>query len=276
MNKTLVILAAGIGSRFKGGIKQLAKVGINDETIMELSIKDAKYAGFNKVVFIIREELKEDFLKYVIPNIDMEYDFVYQKLEDIPVNLKVKREKPWGTGQALLTLKDKVKGNFVIINADDYYGKEGFLKLSKFFDDGSNDYAMIGFKMKNTIFTNSEVNRGVCTVENNLLIDIKETYNIKKENDLFLNNEETFDSDSLVSMNMWGFNDSIFELFEDEFVKFLNDENNLTKKEFLIPSVINDLIKRGAIKMNVISSNDICTGITYSSDIEFFKKLLFK
>lgn len=269
---TLVILAAGIGSRFKGGVKQLTKLGKDKKTIMELSIRDAKEAGFNKVVFIIREELKEDFLKYIIPNIDMDYEFAYQYIDDLPINVSVNRNKPWGTGHALLAIRNIVRGNFVIINADDYYGKESLKKLAIAFKE--NQYAMIGYKMKNTIFTSSEVNRGICNINNNYLNSIKETYNIKFLDNKYLNSDEIFDPNILVSMNIWGLNSNIFKLFEDEFIKFLKDENNLENKEFLIPIVINYLVNNNIIKMFVIPSDDICTGITYKEDINFFENLI--
>jgi len=271
---TLVILAAGLGSRFKGGLKQLAAVGPNGETIMELSIKDAKEVGFDKVVFIIRPELEKDFEETIIPNIDINYEYAYQKLDDIPLEISVNREKPWGTGHALLALRNIVKDNFVIINADDYYGKESMKKMIDFFNENDKDYAMVGFKMKNTIFKDNGANRGVCNIENDKLISIEENYKIKKTDNKFINDEKEFNPDTYVSMNMWGFRPSIFKLFEREFIKFLEESDDLEKKEFLIPTVISNMIKNNEIDMKILFSDSICTGITYNEDIEFVRTLL--
>lgn len=272
-NVNLVILAAGLGSRFKEGLKQLAKVGPNNETIMELSIKDAKEIGYNKVIFIIREALKEDFDKYVIPNIDIEYEYVYQKMDDIPVKVDINRTKPWGTGHALLSLRNTVKDDFVIINADDYYGKAALMQMYNFLRENDTDTAMVGYSLENTVFIEEPVNRGVCIVANGMLKDIKETYAIRKIGDIFSNDEVTLDGNTLVSMNIWAFRTDVFESFEREFVKFLNNEE-LEKAEFLIPKTVNTLIKQNNMNVKVIPSTAKCIGITYTEDVRFFKEAL--
>lgn len=257
---TLVFLAAGLGSRFKDGLKQLAKVGPNNETIMELSIKDAKKIGFNKVIFIIRREIEDDFKKLIIPNIDMDYEFVYQEN-----NL---REKPLGTAHALLSLKDKVKGKFVILNCDDYYGYNALENIYKNLGD---NVAMMAYKLKNTVFTKEPVNRGVCEVEDNKLIDIKETKGISKQEDGYYVSNNKLDENTLISMNMWGFNDNIFPRLEEKYQEFLKtlDEDN----EFLIPSVIKNMINNGET-IDVLITDDKCLGITYKEDIQLFKDIM--
>lgn len=265
---TLVIMAAGIGSRFKGGVKQLAKVGPNDETIMELAIKDAASIGYKKIVFIIREELKNDFEELIIPKIKglIEYDFAYQKVPE-----SIKRTKPLGTGQALLCLKDIVKGNFIVLNADDYYGKEALQKLYDHFKNYNNEHAIVTYYLKNTFVSSNTGNRGVCYVKDGILTKIEETYHINKIGDEFKTDDKILDPNTLVSMNLWGFNQSIFKYLEDKFNEFLQNSTDLENDEFLIPTVINDLINENGL-IRVYNSEEICFGITYKEDVALFKK----
>jgi choline kinase len=269
MNITLVIMAAGLGSRFKGGIKQLAKVGPNGETIMELTIKDAKKIGYNKVIFIIREELKQDFLDLVIPHIDMEYEFAYQDISDITISIPFKREKPWGTGHALLSLRNIVDNNFVILNADDYYGIDALQKVYNHFKEEDTN-VMVAYKLKNTFTSSNLGNRGVCLVKNHYLTNIKETYKIEKIKDSFKNPDGALEPDTYVSMNLWGFNKNVFPYFQEKFNTFLKQKDAL-EKEFLIPDVVNDMIKDD-IKIKVYETDDICLGITYQEDVNLFRK----
>lgn len=269
-NITLVILAAGIGSRFKGGVKQLAKINENKDTLMELSIKDAKKAGINKVVFIIREELKNDFIKQIIPRLEIDSELVYQDMNNIPLKLDFKRSKPWGTAHALLSLKNIIKEDFIIINADDYYGKDAFKKIVNYFKSEKNNSVMIGYKLKNTVFSKKCVNRGICKIENGFLKCIEETYDIKKEDGLFVSGEQQLDPNSLVSMNIWGFHKDVFELYEQSFINFLKTKD-INKDEFLIPNVVKEYINK--LNVKVIETDDICAGITYQDDIEDFKKI---
>ena len=215
MKKTsLVIMAAGIGSRFGGGIKQLTSFGPGGEIIMDYSIHDAKEAGFNKVVFIIRKDIFKEF-EEIIGNrikeqIDVEY--VFQEVDDLPEGFEVPkgRTKPWGTGQAVLCCKDVVKEPFVIINADDYYGKEAFVKIHEFLVENytpekSKELCMAGFTLGNTLSDNGTVTRGICAVdENDYLTDVVETYEIKKTSDGAESQGNRIDVNSHVSMNMWG------------------------------------------------------------------------
>ncbi len=277
-NCTLVIMAAGMGSRFGGGIKQLAPVGPNDEIIMDYSIYDAVKAGFNKVVFIIRKEIEDAFKSMIgdriAKNVNVEY--VFQETSDIPEKFKnADRTKPWGTGHAILCTKGVVNEPFAIINADDYYGKEGFVKLYNHLtaETAQSDilnFSMVGFILKNTLSDNGSVTRGVCNVgEDGKLIDVNETYNIRREGDKVLAGEgETFEvsEDAYVSMNMWGCPAEFINVLDDEFNKFLEKNSKDLKAEFLLPFVIDDLLKDGKGDCAVLESRDKWFGVTYAAD----------
>ena len=244
MNTTLIIMAAGIGSRFGEGIKQLAQMGPNGEIILDYSIHDAKEAGFNKVVFIIRKDIFKEF-EEIIGNrikeqIDVEY--VFQELDDLPEGFEVSegRTKPWGTGQAVLCCKDVVKEPFVIINADDYYGKEAFVKIHEFLVENytpekSKELCMAGFILGNTLSDNGTVTRGICAVdENDYLTDVVETYEIKKTSDGAESQGNRIDVNAHVSMNMWGLTPEFVGLLEEGFVEFFEnikgDEDKRTER----------------------------------------------
>ena len=284
MNTTLVIMAAGIGSRFGGGIKQLAPVGPNGEIIMDYSIHDALEAGFDKVVFIIRKDIENDF-KEVIGNRIKDIcniDYAYQETENLPQGF-VKpedRTKPWGTGHAILACKDIVKEPFVIINADDYYGKEAFVKVHDYLinnckDNSSMDFCMAGFILQNTLSDNGSVTRGVCQVdERDNLVAVNETYDIVKTKDGagVLKDDGTIESlnaKSHVSMNMWGVTPAIFDVLEAGFVEFLqNGGMDNLKSEYLMPTVIDGLIKENKATVKVLESRDKWFGVTYKEDKE--------
>lgn len=291
---TLVIMAAGIGSRFGGGIKQLEPVGSNGEIIMDYSIYDAIEAGFNKVVFIIRKDLEKDF-KEVIGNrmekvIDVEYAF--QEIDDLPENFEVPqgRKKPWGTGQAILCCKGIVNEPFMVINADDYYGKEAFVKIHDYLiqakdKPGKHDYCMAGFILGNTLSDNGAVTRGVCKTDSNrLLVDVEETSGIEKAGDKVVaptadGKTKEIDKNSYVSMNMWGFTTSILTELETGFVEFLSDlGDHPEKKEYLLPTIVDHLIKTGKAEVKLLESKDKWFGVTYKEDkevvVDSFKKLI--
>lgn len=234
-NITLVIMAAGIGSRFGGGIKQLAPVGPNDEIIMDYSIYDAKEAGFNKVVFVIRKDLEEEFDRVIGSRIKqvIDVEYVFQELNNIPEVYQEKlknRTKPWGTGQAILCCKDVVKEPFLVINADDYYGKQAYKEAYDYLvndqvSNGKEQIAMVSFILKNTLSDNGGVTRGICSVnEDNHLIDIVETHNIEKGNNCAFvkagENMINIDLQVPVSMNMWALQPGIFEILERKFKEF--------------------------------------------------------
>ncbi len=281
---TLVIMAAGIGSRFGGGIKQLEPVGPNGEIIMDYSIYDAMEAGFDKVVFVIRKSLEKDFKEIIGNRISkmIEVAYAYQEVEDLPSQYKDKfcdRSKPWGTGQAILSCKDVIDAPFLVINADDYYGKEAYRESFKYLTDtehsNCNEICMVSFILKNTLSDNGAVTRGICKVnDQGMLSDIVETKNIEKEkNHAVIKNEdgtvETLDLDSIVSMNMWGLYPQFINVLEkgfDEFLAKLGTEDK--KSEYLLPTIIGDLLSRDEISVKVLTSVDKWFGVTYKEDKE--------
>ena len=278
---TLVVMAAGIGSRFGGGIKQLEAVGPNGEIIMDYSIHDALEAGFNKVVFVIRKDLDKDFKEIIGRRMEklVEVEYAYQELNDIPERFQKKtegRKKPWGTGQAILCCKDVVDEPFLVINADDYYGKEAYREAYAYLtgrkDDNAYEACMVGFVLKNTLSDNGGVTRGVCKVdEHRMLSEIVETSNIVKTAEGAAVQTEDgavpIDVESEVSMNMWGLSPAFFEVLEKGFDVFLEklDPENL-KGEYLLPIIIGDLLKEGRMKVEVRKSHDEWFGVTYKED----------
>ena len=284
MDTTLIIMAAGIGSRFGEGIKQLAKMGPNGEIIMDYSIYDAKEAGFNKVVFIIRKDIFEEFEEVIGSRIKKQIDveYVFQELDDLPEGFKLPegRTKPWGTGQAILCCKDVVKEPFVIINADDYYGKEGFQAVHDYLVKGGKS-CMAGFVLKNTLSDNGGVTRGICKMDaDNNLTEVVETKNIVKTADGAEADGVKLDIDSLVSMNMWGLTPKFLNVLEKGFAAFFEKEvpANPLKSEYLIPIFIGQLLEKGQVAVKVLKTNDTWYGMTYREDVEAvresFRKML--
>ena len=274
-------MAAGIGSRFGGGIKQLEAVGPNGEIIMDYSIHDALEAGFNKVVFVIRKDLEKDFKEIIGRRMEklVEVEYAYQELNDIPERFQKKtegRKKPWGTGQAILCCKDVVDEPFLVINADDYYGKEAYREAYAYLtgrkDDNAYEACMVGFVLKNTLSDNGGVTRGVCKVdEHRMLSEIVETSNIVKTAEgaavQTKDGAVPIDVESEVSMNMWGLSPKFFEVLDkgfDEFLEKLDPEN--LKGEYLLPTIIGDLLKEGKMKVEVRKSHDEWFGVTYKED----------
>ena len=274
-------MAAGIGSRFGGGIKQLEAVGPNGEIIMDYSIHDALEAGFNKVVFVIRKDLEKDFKEIIGRRMEklVEVEYAYQELNDIPERFQKKtegRKKPWGTGQAILCCKDVVDEPFLVINADDYYGKEAYREAYAYLtgrkDDNAYEACMVGFVLKNTLSDNGGVTRGVCKVdEHRMLSEIVETSNIVKTAEGAAVQTEDgavpIDVESEVSMNMWGLSPKFFEVLDkgfDEFLEKLDPEN--LKGEYLLPTIIGDLLKEGKMRVEVRKSHDEWFGVTYKED----------
>lgn len=285
MNKaTLVIMAAGIGSRFGGGIKQLEPVGPNGEIIMDYSIADAMDAGFDKVVFVIRKDLEKDFKEVIGNRIEekVQVEYAFQELDDIPEQYREvfrERKKPWGTGQAILCCRDVVHEPFLVINADDYYGKEAYREAYKELTSDKEDsdvmnISMVGFILKNTLSENGGVTRGVCKVdEKRMLREIVETHNIIKTDKgaavKLDEKEEEIDIESPVSMNMWGLQPGFFEILEKGFSEFLSqlNEGDL-KSEYLLPTIIGALLKQGKVQVKVLESKDKWFGVTYKEDKE--------
>ena len=284
----LVIMAAGIGSRFGKGIKQLEKVGPNGEIIMDYSIHDAIEAGFNKVIFIIRKDLEKEFKEIIGERISkiVEVDYGFQEIDSLPEGYTNiwNRKKPWGTGQAVLSARDVVDGPFVVINADDYYGKEAFVKMYEYLKASNRvDICMPGFILKNTLSDNGGVTRGICKIdENQNLVEVKETYDIQLENGILKARNEigdpvAVDLEQQVSMNMWGLYPKFFKLLESGFEDFLETlPKEEQKKEYLLPIIIDKLVQNQEIKVKVLKTNDKWFGITYQEDKESVKAELKK
>ncbi len=274
---TLVIMAAGMGSRF-GGLKQIEPVGPNGEFIIDYSIYDAVRAGFNKVVFIIKEENFEIFKETIGKRVEKQIavDYVFQKQTDIPKGYDPKdRTKPWGTSHAILSCKGKVKGNFLVLNADDFYGSDSFMQASKFFSENHpNEYAIIGYKIKNTLTENGAVKRGVCEAENGYLTKLIESSVENKEGHIIaspLDGREPFEigGDDPVSMNMFCFRDNIFDYLDKHLVEFFEkNKEDLSKCEYLIPDSVYNMITEGIVKVKVIPTTAKWQGITYKEDKE--------
>lgn len=288
MKTALVIMAAGIGSRFGGGIKQLEPVGLNGEIIMDFSIHDAIEAGFNKVVFIIRHDLEETF-KEVIGNrieqkcseLGVEVAYAFQEKSEVPSGVEVpaERTKPWGTGQAVLACRNIVDCPFIVINADDYYGKKGFKKIHDYLIETyaeSDKYCMAGFVVRNTLSDNGSVTRGICRMDaQGMLTDVDETSDIIKVKDdaakygfKVESNGNAIDTDALVSMNMWGLKPAIFAELERGYVEFFEKTpaDKILKAEYLLPMFIDELIKAGKVSVKVLDTDDKWFGVTYKED----------
>ena len=289
---TLVIMAAGMGSRY-GGLKQIESVGPNGEFIIDYSIYDAIKEGFKKVVFIIKKENYDIFRdtvgKRVEKYIDVEY--VFQELDKLPYGYSVPedRVKPWGTGHAILCCKDVVKENFAIINSDDFYGRDAFKVIAEFLrnvkeEKSINEYAMAGYKVKNTLTENGAVKRGICQVKDGYLTKLIESNIEKKDGKLIatpLEGGEEFEvsEEDTVSMNMFGFTPKMFDYLEKRFPEFLDEhKDNLTKCEYLIPTIIFEEINSGNAKVEVLKTDAVWQGITYREDkdkvVKEIKKLV--
>lgn len=282
---TLVILAAGIGSRYGKGIKQLAPVGPNGEIIMDYSVYDALEAGFHNIVFIIRRDLEQEFRQIAGDRISKiaPVSYAYQSLDTLPEGFAAPcgRTKPWGTGQAILCCRSMLDTPFAVINADDFYGKEGFRKIHDFLSNSSGDdtiphYCMAGFILGNTLSDNGSVTRGICTVnENGHLTSVKETREIIRTADGIQAPDEAggflrLSKDSLVSMNLWGFTPRIFPHIEEAFRDFLSsDEAKNPKSEFLLPTVVDRMIQNGTADVTVLETKDRWFGVTYVQDRAF-------
>lgn len=296
-------MAAGIGSRFGGGIKQLEPVGFNDEIIMDYSIHDAIQAGFNKIIFVIRKDIEEDFkerignrVETIAQKMHVEVGYVFQDIHDIPTGFSFpsERTKPWGTGQAVLAAKELIHEPFAVINADDYYGKEAFQKLHDWLimDHEDTAYAMAGFILKNTLSDNGGVTRGACKVEqgHTHVIDVVETSNIVKvveDGVLKAKTDDTeLDINSYVSMNFWGFpakvgqDPAFLDVLEKHFITFFKEDvvNNPLKAEYLLPTLIGSLLRENKCTVKVLETHDKWFGVTYKEDkpevVKSFKKLI--
>ncbi len=278
MKPTLLILAAGIGSRY-GGVKQMDKIGPSGESIIDYSVFDAIRAGFGKVVFVLNPKIEGEFKEVYETRLagKIETDYVLQKVDAVPTGVSVNnnRVKPWGTGHAVLVAKNAIKEPFTVINADDFYGNNAFNLISDFLTGlktDSSKYAMVGYKLANTLSENGSVSRGICKTENGFLTDVVERTSIKYDNDDIVFNEngknEKIDANSIVSMNFWGFSPLYFEQLEHDFINFINNNSNELKAEFYIPTVVNNLIDKNEASIKMLTSNDQWFGVTYQEDKE--------
>lgn len=268
---TLVVMAAGMGSRF-GGLKQIEPIGRNGEAILDFSVYDAIEAGFTKVVFVIKHAIEDDFKKYVGNRIEkkIKVEYVFQETDKLPGGYVCPKDrtKPWGTGHAVLCCKECVNTPFAVINADDYYGKSAFKKIYEQLKNDSENYCMVGFRLINTLTENGYVSRGVCKVENGNLKDVTEHTKITSDCRFTEDgvNYGTLSPDSVVSMNMWGFTTDIFDYLERDFKTFLNEKGEEPKSEFYLPFVVDDLIKQGIKQVKVLVAEDKWYGVTYKED----------
>ena len=281
MKTTLLIMAAGIGSRFGSGIKQLESVDNKGHIIMDYSVHDAIEAGFNHVVFIIRKDIEKEFKEVIGDRIEkvcqenhVNVEYVFQDINDIPGELPEGRTKPWGTGQAILAAKKVIDSPFIVINADDYYGKEGFKAVHEYLVNGGKS-CMAGFVLKNTLSDNGGVTRGICKMDaQNNLTEVVETKNIIKTSDGAEADGVKIDTESLVSMNMWGLTPAFLETLEEGFKVFFKEEvpENPMKAEYLIPIFIGKLLEQGKMSVKVLKSNDTWYGMTYKEDVAAVKE----
>lgn len=289
---SLLIMAAGIGSRYGVGIKQLEGIDKNNHLIIDYSIHDAIEAGFNRIVFIIRKDIEEDFRERIGDRIEeicrkagVETAYVFQNMEDIPEGFAVPegRKKPWGTGQAVLAAKDIIKEPFAVINADDYYGKTAFAIMHDWLteDHAEGEYSLAGFILKNTLSENGGVTRGLCEAdENGWLTNIAETKNIIKTPEGAEANGKAIDPEMHVSMNMWALGPEFMGMLEEGFIKFFKESSDeeILSSEYLLPIYIDELLHEGKVSVKVLETKDSWFGVTYAEDkaavVEEFRKLL--
>lgn len=269
-NATLVVMAAGMGSRF-GGLKQIEPVGPGGQAIIDFSVYDAKAAGFNKVVFIIKHEIEKDFKEIVGQRIEklIDVDYAFQELDMLPDGFTCPedRQKPWGTAHAIYCARDKVDTPFAVINADDYYGKSAYQKMYYHLKKQQGDFCMVGFRLKNTLTENGTVSRGICKVEDGVLKAVDERTKILDckytEDD---ENWVELPRDCIVSMNMWGFTPEIFKYIENDLKEFFAEKINVPKVEYYLPTAVSNVINRGQKDVSVLVAEDRWYGVTYKED----------
>ena len=268
---TLVVMAAGMGSRF-GGLKQMEPIGPKGEALLDFSVYDAKEAGFTKVVFVIKHAIEKEFKEIVGKRIEskIKTEYVFQEIEDLPNGIKApeERTKPWGTTQAIIACQNVINEPFAVVNADDFYGKSAFKKIADFLKEDSEDYGMVGFKLVNTLTDNGHVSRGVCETENGELKSIIERTKIQ-DCKFTEDDGETWtplSPDTVVSMNLWGFRADIFKFLEKDFETFLAEKINVPKSECLLPNTVAKIIASGEKSVKVLVADDRWYGVTYKED----------
>lgn len=286
MKPTLVILAAGMGSRY-GGLKQLDEVGPNGEAIIDYSLYDAIRAGFGKVVFVIREDFADEFKARFAPQLEGKIDvaYVYQALDKIPSGYDIhpERVKPWGTGHALLMAEPEVNSPMAVINADDFYGPQAYQEIASFLTSSidENEYGMVGYQLDNTLSKFGSVSRGVCQTDSSgRLTEINERTKIQKEGNeiVYYEEEKRFPltGKEPVSMNFWGVKTSVFQYLNEGFRQFLQEKGNKLKSEFFVPLLINDKIVDGTVSVKVLTCDSPWFGVTYKEDKPYVQDKLKK
>ncbi len=269
-NITLLIMAAGMGSRY-GGLKQLDAIGPSGETIIDYSVYDAIKAGFTKVVFIIRKDFEQEFKSKITDKYEgqIQVEFAFQDLNDLPDEFTCPegREKPWGTGHAILSARNVINEPFIAINGDDFYGRESFKVVADYYRKGANSFSMVAFKLDKTLSSFGGVTRGLCTVNDEKLNTVIETADLEKTDyGVSSNRDIELDGTEPVSMNVWGFTPILFKYLEEKFVEFLSENGTEMKSEYLIPSVVNELIQSGQETVHVLRSGATWFGVTYKED----------
>ncbi len=272
-NITLLIMAAGMGSRY-GGLKQLDAIGPSGETIIDYSVYDAIKAGFTKVVFIIRKDFEQEFKSKITDKYEgqIQVEFAFQDLNDLPDEFTCPegREKPWGTGHAILSARNVINEPFIAINGDDFYGRESFKVVADYYRKGANSFSMVAFKLDKTLSSFGGVTRGLCTVNDEKLNTVIETADLEKTDyGVSSNRDIELDGSEPVSMNVWGFTPILFKYLEEKFVEFLSENGTEMKSEYLIPSVVNELIQSGQETVHVLRSGATWFGVTYKEDKPF-------
>ena len=288
MKPTLVVMAAGMGSRF-GGLKQMTPVDPQGDSILHFSLYDAHRAGFGKVVFIIKKAIEEDFKEKVSKNLYKYFEVAYveQELDRLPAGFSVPagRERPWGTAHAVLCAKDEISGPFAVVNADDFYGRGAFEAIASFLSapHAENEYAMVGYRLRNAMTDNGYVARGVCEISDGYLTGVTERTHIEKrgQDAAYTEDGETFhplSGDTVVSMNLWGFSPRILTEIEQRFPAFLreNEEKNPLRCEFYLPTVANAQIQEGTAKIHVLNTTETWYGVTYREDLASVQEAIAK
>ena len=277
---TLLVMAAGMGSRY-GGLKQLESIGPNQETIIDYSIFDAIRAGFTKVVFIIRKDFEMVFKEKISNKFSgkIKVEYAFQDINFLPEGYSCpeNREKPWGTAHAILSAQNLINEPFVVINGDDFYGMNTFKVVADYYNKGSDGFSMVSFQLGNTLSSNGSVSRGICTAVNHKLETVVETHGLKRSNNQIIGDNQIVVGDAApVSMNVWGFTPRLFEYLNVMFVDFLEKEGTQLKSEYLIPTVVNNLIQSKKEDVFVLNSDEAWFGVTYQEDRDFVMNEILK
>ncbi len=270
--KSIVVMAAGMGSRF-GGLKQLSTFGKNNETLLDFAIQDAISAGFEKAVFVIRADIEKPFRQALSGKYEklMDVRYVFQDLNNLPFGLRAPqgRTKPWGTGQAALSAAAEIEEPFLVVNADDYYGPGAYVKMAEFLDSGGEDYALAGYRLKNTLSQNGGVSRGICSFDSDMFMTgVREYTDLKPAGASGVSSAEgaCFTGEELVSLNFWAFRREFMDLLSEYFGDFIKENINDSKSEFYLPSAVNRAVGEGRAKVRVIPVDEIWQGVTYKAD----------